>query len=72
MPQLTEKAQRIVDTFKQQIDLLPESERSDAIKEMTEYLSSLSEEVRGVIRLIHQPSENTGDSNVMDNIKDFI
>jgi hypothetical protein len=72
MTQLSNQAQKIIDTFKHHIEELPVNERITAIKQMTEYLSVLNEEAKGIVRLFTSRNQ-TPPPNICDieDIHDF-
>jgi len=70
MQQLSEQAQKLIDEFRKRINALPAEERVTVIKEMTESISTLNEDVKNTFSVFrHEDQKGEGS---IDDISDFL
>lgn len=73
MGRLTEKAERLVAEFKKRIETLPESERDEVIKKMTESISALNEDLKAAYNKLRGTKTATPEeTDTIDNVSEFL
>jgi len=72
MSPLTKQAQELVDEFKKRIENLPEEERAEVIKKMTESIATLHKSVERAFKIVKEIKEDPGKTYDPDHLRDFI
>ncbi|MDO8593424.1 MAG: hypothetical protein Q7R59_00805 [bacterium] len=74
MNRLTEQAEKLIDEFRKRINALPAEERGRVMREMTESISALNEEVKDAFAIFRAEDSNKGQKGEgnIDNISDFL
>lgn len=62
MYRLSEQAQKLIDDFEKQIEVLPVEERNEVLKKMTSHVCALNEDVKDLFKTL-QTSRGLGGTN---------